>query len=177
MELKRLYDHDAPKERWTRREDECRTCRGKGVTINETGDGIVACSGCEIRGVHYDCTNGVLVRSVPPVRAVMILRAGKAQKFSPSIVEQGGKQGWLTMADGMLTINAVAAADDDTPTAVKYRVLRTPGLYCCHCEIELADTPAAKLHVTRLHEGAESPDESNPAGYRRDNWFTCERED
>lgn len=100
---------------------------------------------------------------------VRVLRAGAVQHFSPRIIEQGVAAGWLSMVDGLLTVNG-----HDGP--VVYRIERTPGYYCCHCQAKLSDQTEARAHVTADHGGAASPDASNPAGYRRDNFFACVRE-
>lgn len=86
MMLKRLYNKEAPASEWLTVEEECPTCQGKGVVINDALDGVVDCQ---------DCEGGVRLRTVPPIVGVEILHAGDVQHFSPRLVKQGESQGWM----------------------------------------------------------------------------------
>jgi hypothetical protein len=104
----------------------------------------------------------------PRVRGVRVVHAGKKQKFSMKLIGQAADQGWLTMGKGRIVIH-----DEDGD--IVYRVVRTPGFYCCHCGARLVGDPriddgkegaAQRLaHVVEKHGDAPSPDAENPAGY------------
>ena len=102
----------------------------------------------------------------PPVRGVEVRRAGPRQKFSPEQLATGAKIGYLSMADGHVTLKA------ENVTLV-YKIVRTPGFYCSHCGEEQPDGKTAAAHVARVHPGKKSPDRNNPAGYERLNAFDC----
>lgn len=102
----------------------------------------------------------------PVVSGVKVLRAGKAQNFSPSFIEGGAAEGWLSMAQGRITIHG---ADGD----IVYVIARAPGMYCAHCEQKLDGAGEAKTHIDSRHGGDKSPDPLNPAGYRVDNFYAC----
>jgi hypothetical protein len=109
------------------------------------------------------------------LKGVKVIHAGPKQKFSPSSLLDGMSQGWLTMADGVITVRNADGAD------VQYRVVRTPGYYCCHCGEKLPGDPAVidgpegaavrKKHVEDSHRGKKSPDPENPSGYMGTNSF------
>jgi len=104
------------------------------------------------------------------VRGVQVLRAGARQHFSPGIIEGGVAEGWLSMGKGKLVIQGEDGA-------IVYRIARTPGHYCCHCQKAVDDGSGGQAHVAAAHAGKVSPDPSNPAGYRRDNFYACVREE
>jgi hypothetical protein len=136
MRLKRIYNHDAPKEEWVTRAELCPTCSGKGKVVNEALDGVKDCP---------DCEDGIRKTQIPPVVTVEVQYAGDFQKFSPKIVAQGRKQGWLSLEGNHLTIFGVNEK-------LVYEIGRVPGRY----ELAVAeDAP----------EGA--------AGYEVINWYEC----
>ena len=90
------------------------------------------------------------------------------QRLSLKVIEKGTQEGWLIMADGLVTIKS-------KPSDVIYRIKNYPGVYCCHCGISLSDGQVAKEHVRDKHEGVSSPDQFNPSGYRYDNFFECKK--
>lgn len=101
---------------------------------------------------------------------IEILRAKQVQHFSPGFVERGVAEGWIIMGKGRIVLEGVGSK-------AIYRIMRIPGYYCCHCEGPLPDGSAGKVHVALAHAEDKSPDTSNPAGYRRDNFFACEKEE
>jgi hypothetical protein len=105
----------------------------------------------------------------PVVNGIKVLRAKAKQHFSPNLLEVGQLEGWLTRNGNVLTIKS------DPPLV--YRIVRTPGYYCCHCNRPLDDGGVARSHLSAAHADEESPDPANPAGYRRDNFYAAERED
>jgi hypothetical protein len=102
------------------------------------------------------------------VSGVEILKAGKKQKFTESMLLDGMVQGWMEVREGVISVKGV----NET---VRYKVVREPGYYCCHCGKRLegdprntadqADNASRKEHVQNEHTGAKSPDPENPAGY------------
>jgi hypothetical protein len=109
---------------------------------------------------------------------VQVLGARRRQHFTPGLVEGGQGEGWLSVQGDRLTIHGTTVSNGrERITPVVYRILRAPGYYCCHCQKAVIDAPTAKLHVEAQHPGVASPDPANPAGYRRDNFYACEREE
>lgn len=116
----------------------------------------------------------------PPAVAVEVLRVGRKQKFSPDLIARGAAEGWLAMAEGRITMKTT-----DGPMA--FRIVRTPGSYCCHCGERIEDAgrwvpgQEKKLtrgmqHVAEKHASKASPDPENPAGYMTTNAFKGVRE-
>lgn len=105
----------------------------------------------------------------PVLDHVKVLRASDKQHFSTRFVEKQIADGLMSMGQGKITLH--------TKPELKYTIVRPPGLYCAHCNASLADASMAKQHVESAHKGKPSPDESNPAGYRRDNFYTAVKED
>jgi hypothetical protein len=105
----------------------------------------------------------------------------EAQNFSEGLVEAGRREGFLTFAQGKITLKC-------KPEDLNYKILRGPGYYCCHCGKQLQDanffiknasgeqtkTTRGMQHVETVHKGAKSPDLGNPAGYRRVSGYECE---
>ncbi len=110
---------------------------------------------------------GVEVDRIPPLKAIKLLHAGPRQNFSPSLIEGAIAEGWVAMGDGQIVLR--------TEPPASYRIVRVPGYYCCHCQKKLEDGPSGKTHVEAVHAGQTSPDPGNPSGYRRDNFYACER--
>jgi hypothetical protein len=140
--------------------------------INSEKTGVISCPGAALKtgGPVYPCSGGLLQVRRPPVRGVEILHAGPVQHFSPALIEQGTAKGWLVVSGESLTITTAESV-------VRYRVVRRPGYYCCHCDRLLDDGSGATAHLAAAHAGVESPDPGNVAGYRRDNFYACRRED
>jgi hypothetical protein len=93
---------------------------------------------------------------------VQVVRSGPRQHFSQNLIDGGVHEGWLTMARGQLVLHG-AGGD------VVYRIDRVPGYYCDTCQAPLDDTGTARAHVRAQH-GLEW------GGYRRDNFYACERQ-
>lgn len=113
MQLKRVYDHDAPKRAWIDVNEPCRECNGKGVVVNEALDGVNTCP---------NCTNGIVARQIPPVAGVIVQRFSEVQRFSPRLVMGGVAEGWLSIANKQIVI----AGQNLTLT---YSIERVPGKY------------------------------------------------
>lgn len=108
---------------------------------------------------------------------VKVLKAGPQQKFSPEMVQKGVREGWLEFTKDHITVKAVNGE-------VRYRIVREPGHYCCHCGVTLEDAnqfaapglSKGRKHVLDEHGSAPSPDRNNPSGYEKLNAFLCEKE-
>lgn len=105
----------------------------------------------------------------PQVSHLRVRRATKRWMPSPSVIEQGLAEGYFSLKDGQLTIKT----EDGQPDVV-YKIVTAPGFYCCHCAKKLGDSKEGAEHVKLDHPGADSPDDSNPSGWRRDNHYTLE---
>lgn len=105
----------------------------------------------------------------PKVRGVRVLRAGAGWNISPDLLQRGAYEGWLSLAKGQVVLEAEGQA-------LRYRVNRGPGYYCCHCGEAVDDGPSARAHIAAEHASQASPDPSNPAGYCRINHYECVRE-
>ena len=105
--------------------------------------------------------------AAPVIDHVKVLRSKDRQNFSTRFVEQHLADGLLSIGKGQITLHTV-------PELI-YRIVRKPGYYCCHDDIPVADADDAKRHIAKHFKGKESPDPSNPAGYRRDNFYACEK--
>ncbi len=129
-----------------------------------------------------DAAGGVArnAEGVPKVTDVKVLHETKSgrQNFTPNFVTGGAAEGWLVLGDGKITIKST---DGD----LVYVIKRQPGYYCCHCQKRLDDgsgqlTPegtfGSRRHVDALHKSKKSPDPNNPSGYRKDNYFACDKE-
>ncbi len=106
--------------------------------------------------------------SEPRLIGVKFLHGGLRQKFSPRIIERALAEGWLELSDNMVRLRT------DPPAT--YRIIRTPGYYCCFCNKPLNDSSSAVAHLESEHSKMKSPDPFNPSGYRRDNFYYCVRQ-
>lgn len=111
------------------------------------------------------CTNP------PPLDYVSLAHTGVSpnQNFSIHFVVNAIKEGWLEMRDDTLELHVC-------PETLKYKILRGPGRYCCHCDEKLQDDETgimARLHIAQEHKGEASPDENYSAGYEKLNCFEC----
>ena len=117
--------------------------------------------------------------STPKPTHVRVDRSSKIQKFNQGFIDREIQNGILSIGARKLTFKTV----DGQPDLV-YKILTIPGIYCCHCNAKQPDSNTAKAHVAAEHAGIPSPDvkpcgagiSGNPAGYRQDNFFTCELE-
>lgn len=106
--------------------------------------------------------------ATPTVRGVRILRAKRIQNLSPSFIDGGEQEGWLTRSRGGITIHGEKGD-------VEYRIAERPGLYCCHTGDRIADVgdyPTAQKYIAEKFAGVPSPDPQNPSGYRANHGFT-----
>lgn len=129
-----------------------------------------------------DKTTGAVTNIMPgAVKGVKVMRIDKGvHHFTETFINAGLVEGWLSMGGGKLTMTA------DDGEKVSYRIIRTPGIYCCHCDLKLGghrdgngpDNKNAQTYLEHVatHKKA-SPDPNNPSGYRDDNFYCCVNED
>ena len=99
------------------------------------------------------------------VKGVHVLRSKAVEHWSPKLVQTGIAEGWLAAGAGKFTVTG----DNQT---IEYRVIRGPGTYSCFTGEKLEGEVDAKAHVAKVGKGKPSPDPTNPAGYRVDNFYT-----
>lgn len=107
---------------------------------------------------------------VPMVKHLKFLIPPKpVQKFTRRFLDKGMEEGWLLIGGGRFVIKGDSGD-------VVYKIVRKPGLYCCHDNQPLPDQIAARAYVAEHFAGVESPDANHPSGYRNDDFFYCELE-
>lgn len=109
------------------------------------------------------------------VRGVVVRRADKgAQLLTQKRIDQGLREGWLSMAKRKLTIETLEGPNLD------YSILFTPGKYCLHCNANVGgvgpDNAEAIRHVARSHARLGSPDPTSPRGFRQINGYMLIRD-
>lgn len=112
-----------------------------------------------------------------PLDHVRVLSTGATplQHFSPRFVLGAAGEGWLRLERDRIVLDVRDPAGE--PVGLVYRILASPGVFCCHCGKRLgAGDQVARAHLEQLHAGEASPDPQNPAGYRVDNFYRCELE-
>lgn len=98
-------------------------------------------------------------------------KVGKEWHPSDRVVQAGLAEGWLSIADGKMTLKTEAGKSDHV-----FKIVNPPGVFCSHCGVKLeAGGAFAQEHVAGEHGDAKSPDAENPAGYRQDNFFRLKR--
>ena len=91
------------------------------------------------------------------------------QNFSPGLVLAGVQEGWIKIEGEYLILNV-------HPEPLRYKILRLPGRYCCHCGEKLPDDDGGELsriHLAQYHLNVPSPDSKWQAGYMRLNEYQC----
>lgn len=89
------------------------------------------------------------------------------QHFTQKLLDTLLQDGFLTMGKGKLTLETMV-------DAVEFKVLRTPGYYCCHTGEKLDGEKEARAHIKARFAGKASPCKNNPSGYSKDNFYTCQ---
>lgn len=107
----------------------------------------------------------------PKPTHVVVQNLKDIQRFDPDLLQREAANGIISIAGGKIIWKTADGQDD-----VAYKIVRVPGMYCCHCGQQQSDSGSAKLHVIEFHSGDVSPDQNNPSGYCKDNWFTCKLE-
>lgn len=107
--------------------------------------------------------------NVSHVLGLRLPEVGAPQHLTDNLLQQGLAAGWISMGAGKV----VFASE---PEDVVFAIVAQPGVYCCHCgEMLDGGNEIAQAHVAEAHLNASSPDSENPAGYRQDNFYRCER--
>lgn len=155
MQLKRLYDWNAPRRTWPRNT----VARHKPLVAP---DGAV-----------------ITEQITPPVRCVRILTAPERQHFSERMVEGAREEGWLT-----LEADRIAIAAEDGPVVYRIERMPGRYCCHCDAKLDDDDftNPGrpgehARDHVATEHGDAPSPDPENKSGYRCIRYYDCVRED
>lgn len=91
----------------------------------------------------------------------------KVQKFWDRVITRGVSEGWLSVSKGKFVIKS-------EPNDIVYKIITKPGYYCCFDNCLMESGAQAKAHIEANYKDQESPDPSNPAGYRKDDFYTCE---
>lgn len=133
----------------------------------------------ELQRLYEKDKDGAPVR----IKGVQIRHAGAKQNFSPDWFTRAKREGdWLVLSGDVICVNGEDRKGEKL--TVRYRVVRKPGFYCCHCGEQLEGNPADPIdcadnsgrlaHVASFHAGEKSPDPSNPAGYMGMNYYQGE---
>jgi len=107
----------------------------------------------------------------PRLAGVSVAHTGtyREQNFSAQLVAEALAAGWMSIAQGKLTLHA---REGD----LVYSIVRGPGRYCCHCGEKLEEDAlghAARAHIEKAHPGAKSPDQAWPSGYAWIKAYEC----
>lgn len=103
----------------------------------------------------------------PIVTSVRVKRLSGKQNFTQKFIGNATRDGYMSMSQGNIIIHA---EDSD----LTYKILRTPGYFCCHDNKPLGSQEEGRDYVKENFDGVESPDTNNPLGYRKDNFYACE---
>lgn len=106
----------------------------------------------------------------PFVTGIIIKRlpVNGRQRFSPTLIEGGIAEGWLTKTDTTITIHCQERGD------VVFDIDNVPGRYSCFDLSKLEDDPdgaLARKHIAEKHKGKPSPDQKHPSGYKCKNYY------
>ena len=102
----------------------------------------------------------------PVLDHVKILTMSKNQNFTQKRINEFVESGLATMSKGMITLH--------TKPEVAYKIVRAPGIFCCHDNKKLGSDKDAQKYMMEKFKGKPSPDKNNPAGYRKDSFFATE---
>lgn len=108
---------------------------------------------------------GIIKNDKPELDYIKVLSHNKDQKFTPRLVDQLLSEGVLTIGGGKITLHS--------KPELEYDIIQMPGIYCCHDGVKLPDQITARKYIADNFSNIESPDKSNPSGYRVDNFYFC----
>lgn len=158
MLLKRHYEPDSLKE-WLETRD---------AEIEPKVAGVVRATGMTETQVRNFLRNQYSDANDPPaITHIEVKHCGDRQNLNQGWVENGIAAGWLSIADGKISIRT-----DGEPLV--FKIKRAPGHYSCFDDSKLAGEAQAKAHVAQ--QDAESSDPMWPAGYRHQAYYECVRE-
>ncbi|SEN74073.1 hypothetical protein [Nitrosomonas marina] len=94
-------------------------------------------------------------------------KPGNVQKFTQQFIDEFIGYGLLSLGKGVITMHAEGGD-------VNYKIISSPGYYCCFDGKRLAGEFEARDYVAANFAGQTSPDPQNPAGYKKDSFYLCE---
>ncbi len=124
----------------------------------------------EMKRIYKDTSKPVDPKKINgglEVDYVDVRRLTKTQKFTQRTLDQGFMEGFISIGNGQIIVKS-------KPNDVVYNIISKPGHYCCHDGCFLESEQVARNYVAENFNGVESPDQNNPAGYRKDNFYFCE---
>ena len=104
---------------------------------------------------------------LPAITHIEVKNCGKKQNLNQGFIERGVTEGWLSLGNGKISIET-----DDKPLV--FDIERGPGHYSCYDGRKLNGEADAKAHVAQ--QDGESPDPQHPAGYVKQAYYQCVRE-
>jgi hypothetical protein len=155
MELKRIFDKESPE--FVQAMEIRRSLVAKFM-----GDGLTWAQAMDKAN-----DDPKYVAAIPKPVGIDVKHTGHSakQNFSTKLVHELLEAGMLTLDKDLVL--KTASAD------LRYKVLRRPGLYCCHCSYRPGDQLEARAHIKSKHFGVVSPDKQNPYGYAQLSHFEC----
>ena len=90
----------------------------------------------------------------------------KNQNFSQKFVDKCIEDGFLSISSSTIVF--------DTMPKLTYKIVSTPGIYCCFDNKKMDDEQNAIDYIEQNYAGQDSPDLNNPRGYRDDRFYRCE---
>lgn len=99
---------------------------------------------------------------------VEVKQSSIEQNFTQEFINDSVSSGLMSFSKGKIILH--------TKPELIYAVVRTPGFYCCHDNEKLSSELDAKTYTNNKFNGIKSPDDNNPVGYRKDNFFHCVQE-
>ena len=160
MLLKRHYDPDSLKD-WLAKRD---------AEVGPKVEGIVEATGMTEAAALKLLNNQYSdAHDLPAIAHIEVKHVGARQNLNQRFLDKGIVQGWLSIADGKITIRT-AESDPD----LVFTVERVPGHYSCYTGEKLNGQEEAKAHVAQ--QDGDSPDEQHPAGYEKIAYYECVRE-
>ncbi len=106
----------------------------------------------------------------PIIDYVTVTRVGDVgtrQNFSTKRMLEYAEMGLSKIDKGIMTLGTVPE--------LKFKIIRSPGRYCCHDDHPCGNGKEALAYIQEHFAGIDSPDPSNPSGYRKDNYYATER--
>lgn len=132
--------------------------------VNNLRDGMIAL-GAKVppdTSIDFDFD----INDLPEIDHIIVTRTSKAQKITQKTIDRLMVDNSVVVGDGQIMLKTVPV--------LNYKIVRMPGIYCCHDDHKLSDQVTARKYVADNFSGKKSPDNQNPSGYRVDNFYQCE---
>ena len=112
---------------------------------------------------------GIMSGDEPVLTGISLSRMPNTgiQRLTQKLIDKTVQDGFMTLSKGKVIFHTV---DGD----VAFNIVRVPGYYCCFTNKQLGDQKEARKYIEANFKGKASPCKNNPAGYRKDNFYTCE---